>query len=106
MKKIWNFIDNCWGTFLALFDNKAFAFSFALVLTELGFIYAQPNPDIPVVNVYVLAWLIGALMTAVLLFGTSIVKKTTYNWWSLLCGCIGSFCGLLLIKLLLERPLA
>ena len=103
MKKIWNFIDKCWGTFLAWFENKAFAFSFALVLAQLGFTFADPIEGIPVVNVYVLAWLIGSLTTAVLLFGTSIVKKTTYDWLSLLWGCIGSTIGLALVKLLLEH---
>ena len=100
MKKIWNFIDMCWGTFLACFDNKAFAFAFALVLTQLGFAFAQPNPDIPVVNVYVLAWLIGALMTAVCLVGTGIVKNANYKWSAALWGCVGSFVALFLIKCL------
>lgn len=103
MKKIWNFIDNCWGGFLGLFENKAFAFSFALVLTELGFAFAEPNADIPEVNVLVFAWLFGALMTAMCLVGTGIVKRIGYKWASALWGCLGALGGVLLVKLLLDK---
>lgn len=103
MKKIWNIIDKCWGGFLGLFDNKAFAFCFALVLTVLGFVFAEPNAGIPKVNVYFLAWLVGTLMTILCLFGTEIVKKSEgYNLASAVWGAFGSFGGVLISMLLVK----
>lgn len=100
MKKIWNFIDNCLGTFLAWFENKAFAFVFALLLAVAGFFGADPVSGVPMFNVCILAFLVGLLTTAVLLFGTSIVVKKGYNLPSLVYASFGAFFGVLLALLL------
>ena len=102
MKKIWNFINEFCGTILAWLDSKAHAFWFALVLTVLGFFGADPVEGIALLNVCFFAFLVGVLTTGVLLFGTSIVKKSEYNFPALVYGCFGSFFGVL-AAILLDR---
>ena len=100
MKKIWNYINECLGTFLAWFNSKTFAFCFALVLAVLGFFGADPVSGVPTINVCILAFAVGVLTVAVLLFGTDIVTKKGYNWPSLVYASFGSFFGVLAALLL------
>lgn len=90
------------GTVLAWFDNPAFSFVFALVLTMVAFVGADPEPGIPVSSVAVFAFLVGLLTVVVLLSGTSIVLHKAYNWLSVVYAMVGSALGSLLVVLLMK----
>ena len=106
MKKIWSFINECCGSFLAWFDNKAVAFWFAFTLAVLGFFGADPVSDIPTINVCILAFLFGVGMVALLLLGTQIVKNSeSYKWENAAYGAAGSVIGVI-IALLLDKLIA
>ena len=95
MKKIWNVINEACGDFLAWIDKEAVAFWLALVLSILGFLCAQPNEDIPVLNVALLGLLVGVLTLAVLLEGSCIVLHKNYNTKAFLYSCAGAVLGTL-----------
>ena len=84
------------GTILAWFDNKWFTLMFALLLSIVAFFCADPAPGVPTANVAVFSLAVGVLTVMVLLFGTSIVKKSVYNWASFGCAIVGSIVGVLI----------
>lgn len=102
MKKI----DRIFGTVLAWFDNPAFSFVVALVLVLLACAGADPIDGVPLLNISVFAFLVGTLMVAVLLSGSSIVLKKEYNWKAALYGAAGSALGTLLFVILAKTILA
>lgn len=81
------------GTILSWFDNKWFSFAFAVVLNIVAFFCADPNPGIPTANAAVLSLFVSIFTVLVVLFGTSIVMKSKYNWASLGCAVVGSVLG-------------
>ena len=91
--------EKIFATVLAWFDNPAFSFVFAEVLAMVAFIGADPVAGIPMLNVAVLAFLVGMMMVAVILTGTGIVLKKEYNWRAALCGALGSGVGVLIVWL-------
>ena len=95
MKKIWNVINEACGSFLAWIDREAVAFWIALALSVLGFLCAQPNEGIPVLNVALLALAVGVLTMAILLEGSCIVLNKSYNTKAFLYSCVGAFIGTL-----------
>lgn len=100
MEKIWNFIDLAIATILSWFENKAFAFVFSLAVAAAAYFGSDPQPFVPDLNVYLLAFAAGTLTTAVLLVGTCIVTKRGYSFTSLAWGIIGSSIGVLAAKLI------
>ena len=104
LMKVWKVVDVAWGTFLFWCGNKVFAFFLALVISLAAYFGADPNEGIPDFNVYLIAWLAGALVLALLLTGTSIVKKESYSWIAAAWGAVGAVLGVLL-AVLVERSL-
>lgn len=90
------YLNLIFGTILSWFDNRAFSFVFAMLLSIVAFFGADPIPGIPVANVAVLAFFVGLLTTAVLLAGSCIVLKKTYNWAAAGCALVGTLVGVLL----------
>lgn len=84
------------GTILSWFDNRAFSFVFAMLLSIVAFFGADPALGVPTANVAVFSLTVGVLTVWVLLFGTSIVKKSVYNWASFGCAIVGSIVGVLI----------
>ena len=98
--KAWEFIDKAIAAFLSWFENKAFAFAFALAVSACAYFGADPEPFVPDENVYLLAFLTGTLTIAVLLIGSCIVTKKGYAFYSLAWGVVGSAVGVLAAKLI------
>ena len=101
MKKIWNIINECLGTALAWLDKEAVAFWVAFVLAVAGFLGADPVDGVGVLNVSVLAFVVGAGMVAFCLLGTQIVRHSeSYNWKSAAYGASGALIGVIISLLL------
>ena len=77
------YLNLIFGTILSWFDNRAFSFVFAMLLSIVAFFGADPIPGIPVANVAVFAF-------------SCIVLKKTYNWAAAGCALVGTLVGVLL----------
>ena len=100
LMKVWKVVDAAWGTLLTWCGNKYFTFFLALVIAFAAYFGADPNEGIPDFNVYLIAWLAGTLVPAVLLTGTSIVKKESYNLVVAAWGALGALLGVVLAVLI------